>query len=74
MAGLEQRMEALAIGAAHSRAFADLHEHLRITKYQRHYIFGITREGRPMLILAIFHERMQMLERVSKRLAQTDGV
>ncbi|NKC11833.1 MAG: type II toxin-antitoxin system RelE/ParE family toxin [Gammaproteobacteria bacterium] len=68
MAGLERKMEDLATGNAHYKRFDDLARGLKVSKYEHHYIFGLEREGKPTLILAIFHERMSMIERIMKRL------
>jgi len=39
-----------------------------LTHYEHHYIFYCTREDQPPLILAVFHERMDLMQRLKKRL------
>lgn len=41
---------------------------IRVKHCQHHYIFGLIRNNRPMLVLAIFHERMDLMKQLSKRL------
>ena len=40
--------------------------HMKYCEY--HYIFGVKRDHFPMLILAIFHERMDLMQRLKDRL------
>ena len=41
---------------------------VRVKHCQKHYIFALIRKDKPMLIIAIFHERMDLMQRVKKRL------
>lgn len=68
MAGLEVKMEEFAQGAAHSKSLDHLIDGLKVIRYEHHYIFGVTRIDAPMLIIAILHEKMDMITRLKKRL------
>ncbi|EQB99260.1 plasmid stabilization protein [Photorhabdus temperata subsp. temperata M1021] len=37
---------------------------LRMGRYEHHYVFCLPREGAPALIVAIFHERMDLMTRL----------
>ena len=41
---------------------------IRSLHCQKHYIFGLERKNNPLLIIAIFHERMNLLEQLKNRL------
>ncbi len=41
---------------------------VRIKHCQKHYIFGVIRDNAPMIIIAIFHEKMELMKRLKKRL------
>lgn len=43
-------------------------DRLRIKHCQKHYVFALIRKDKPMLVIAIFHERMDLMQRVKKRL------
>ena len=53
----------LAINHGHYRKLPKIHPQLRVKHCQHHYIFGVMRESYPMLIVAVFHDRMKLLER-----------
>ena len=42
---------------------------IRVKHCQHHYIFGFDREDAPFLIIAIFHERMDLMQRLKNRLS-----
>lgn len=65
---LESGMEALANGYGHYKTLEDIHPALRVKHCQHHYLFGLMREGLPMLVIAIFHERMNLLAQLKNRL------
>lgn len=67
MTGLELKMESIAEGLAHTNSLDHLIEGLKVGRYERHYIFGVERSDAPMLILAVFHEKMSVIERLKKR-------
>lgn len=68
MSGLDSHMELMAGGVVHTRSLDHLIEGLKVGRYERHFVFGIERAGKPMLILAVFHERMSVIDRLKKRL------
>ena len=68
MTGLELKMESMATGLAHTNSLDHLIEGLKVGRYERHYIFGLARHDAPMLMLAVFHERMSVIERLKGRL------
>jgi plasmid stabilization system protein ParE len=41
---------------------------VQVLHCQKHYIFGLIRKELPVLIIAIFHERMDLMRRLQKRL------
>jgi len=52
-------------------AFKDLdtlYPKLRVAHCAHHYVFYLPREGAPALIVAIFHERMDLMARLADRL------
>lgn len=63
------------IAAAHE-AFKDmsaLHPDLRMARCEHHYIFCLPRNDAPALIIAIFHERMDLMARLADRLGPDDN-
>ncbi len=58
----------LATDDGNYKKLSEIHPQLRITHCQHHYIFGVMRSSRPMLVVAILHERMKLIERVKKSL------
>jgi plasmid stabilization system protein ParE len=68
MLGLESHLELMAVGMAHTRSLDHVLEGLKVARYERHFVFGIERVGEPLLILAVFHEKMSVIERLKKRL------
>ena len=69
MSGLERRLDEFASGLTISKNLDDLIPGLRMVRYEHHYIFGLKRDPRPMLILAILHEKMDLMERLKGRLS-----
>lgn len=59
---------ALAAGDARYRDMANLHPGLRMIHCEHHYIFCLPRIEAPALIVAILHERMDLIARVAARL------
>lgn len=47
---------------------SDLYPALLMAHCEHHYIFCLPREKAPTLIVAIFHERMDLITRVAGRL------
>ncbi|MEO8375795.1 MAG: type II toxin-antitoxin system RelE/ParE family toxin [Sphingomonas bacterium] len=68
VAGLKSCIERIASGRSLSRDMAMLHPGLRMSHCERHYIFCLSRNDAPALIVAIFHERMDLMVRLADRL------
>ncbi len=65
---LQNCVEALASGEGRHRDVGDLHPGLRMVHCEHHYIFCLPRSDAPALIVAILHERMDLIARVAGRL------
>ncbi|MBN8839947.1 MAG: type II toxin-antitoxin system RelE/ParE family toxin [Sphingomonadales bacterium] len=70
IARLEQRIASLAAGRGPFKDMSALIPALRMARCEHHYIFCLPREGAPALIVAIFHERMDLITRLGDRLAE----
>ena len=68
IAKLEKGMASLAGGQGVFKDMSDLFPDLRMGWYEHHYIFCLPREDAPALIVAIFHERMDLMTRLDDRL------
>jgi toxin ParE1/3/4 len=69
LARLEQCAEALAKGGGFFKDLSAVHPGLRMVLCQHHYVFCLPRATSPALIIAIFHERMDLMARLKLRLA-----
>ena len=58
----------LALAQGVFRIRDDLYPGVRVRRVGRHYIFCLPQSGKPALILAILHERMNLIMRLSERL------
>jgi plasmid stabilization system protein ParE len=58
----------LAIGRPPYRSADDLYPGLRVAKAGSHFVFCLAGDYQPPLIVAILHERMDIVARVSRRL------
>ncbi len=65
---LQNGIERLACGGSDSKDLSELYPGLRMLHCQSHYIFCLPRDHGPALIVAIFHERMDLIARVASRL------
>lgn len=68
IAGLEKRMQEMATGKAHLKRFKELGGGVKVSRYEHHYIFAVDSDDLPMVVLAIFHESMDMMARFKKRM------
>ena len=66
---LEGAALALAKGEGMFKDLSAIHPRLRMARCGRHYIFCLRRPNAPAVILAIFHERMDITARLRSRLA-----
>ena len=58
----------IASGSVKSRSFSKSREDLQFIRCENHYIFFTIRKNKPTLIIAIFHERMDLIKRMVARL------
>ena len=65
---LEKRFREVAAGAVHSRSFSERYPQVRVSHSEHHYIFYIHPDKKPPVIIAVLHERMDILVRLNKRL------
>lgn len=68
IAALEEKVEALARGQGVFKDISSLLSGLRVATCGKHYIFCLPRPDGPALILAILHERMDILAHLKSRL------
>lgn len=68
IARLELGIECLAAGEGAYRDMSDVHPALRMAHCEHHYVFCLPRDGAPALIVAILHERMDLIARLTGRL------
>ena len=65
---IERCAERLAKSKQGYKKLPDINPELRYTHCEHHYIFGLIRKNQKMLIVAILHERMDLIRRVTGRL------
>ncbi|WP_416777455.1 type II toxin-antitoxin system RelE/ParE family toxin [Xenorhabdus budapestensis] len=65
---LKQGIERLACGNGSFKDMSELYPALRMARCEYHYVFCLPRESAPALIVAIFHEKMDLLTRLADRL------
>lgn len=65
---LEQGLSRLAAGQGLFKDLNELYLTLRVAHCEYHYIFCLPREDAPALVVAIFHERMDLMVRLAARL------
>lgn len=70
VSGLERGIANLAEGRSSFKDISALYPGLRMTRCQHHYVFCLPRQDAPALIVAIFHERMDLMERLVGRLKE----
>ncbi|WP_164740290.1 MULTISPECIES: type II toxin-antitoxin system RelE/ParE family toxin [Xanthomonas] len=68
IADLEQGIAHLAAGECTFKDLSALYPALRMSHCMHHYIFCLPREQAPSLIVAILHERMDLMVRLAGRL------
>jgi len=67
-AKLKEGMARLAAGKAPFKDLSAIYPALRMAHCEHHYVFCLPRENAPALIVAIFHERMDLMARLADRL------
>lgn len=65
---LERGIERLAVGEGAFKDMSTIHPSLRMAHCEHHYVFCLPREHAPALIVAILHERMDLMVRLAGRL------
>ncbi|KAF1366628.1 type II toxin-antitoxin system RelE/ParE family toxin [Yokenella regensburgei] len=65
---LEHGIADLAAGRGSFRDMSELFPELRMIHCEHHYVFCLPRGSAPALVVAIFHERMDLMARLSERL------
>jgi len=68
IAKLDQGIVRLACGQGPFKEMGDLYPGLRLAHCEHHYIFCLPRGAEPALIVAILHERMDLVMRLESRL------
>jgi len=68
IADLEKAAEAVAKGEGVFKDMSSLLPGLRMASCGKHYIFCMPQTGAPSVILAILHERMDLMARLKSRL------
>lgn len=61
-------IEAMAKGEGYFKEIKVKKRTVRIMHCQKHYIFGLVRDKAPLMIIALFHEKMDLMTRLKKRL------
>ncbi|WLE00769.1 type II toxin-antitoxin system RelE/ParE family toxin (plasmid) [Agrobacterium leguminum] len=69
---LEQGFTRIASGLPPFKDMGALYPALRMARCEHHYVFCLPRDSEPALIVGIFHERMDLMTRLSDRLGMTD--
>lgn len=70
IADLTKGIEQIAIGQGRWKDLSSLYPGLRMARCQQHFLFCLPRNGEPALIIAILHQRMDLIARLSSRLTQ----
>lgn len=68
VSALERGIADLAEGKAPFKDMSALHQALRMARCEHHHVFCLLREDAPALIVAILHERMDLMKRLADRL------
>ncbi len=66
---LDAHLEAIGKGKARTRVFLQHRPELRVSRVEHHYVFYQERKKQRPLVLAVFHEHMDLMSRLRGRLA-----
>lgn len=69
VAKLEQGIASLTAGQGSFKDMSELFPALRMARCEHHYVFCLPRERAPALVVAIFHERMDLMTRLADRIS-----
>lgn len=72
MIRLEKGIIRLASSRQPFKDMSSLYPNLHMARCEHHYVFCLPRENAPALIVAIFHERMDLMVRLADRLNAAD--
>ncbi len=67
-AAFDAHFEAIAKGTARTRIFLPHRSELKVSRVEHHFVFHLERKNRCPLILAVFHENMDLMSRLRSRL------
>lgn len=73
MTKLAQCIERLASGRRGGERMDAVHPGLQMGRCQQHRVFFLPQEDGPTLVIAILHERMDLMARLASRLARLEG-
>ncbi|HWH69324.1 MAG TPA: type II toxin-antitoxin system RelE/ParE family toxin [Candidatus Sulfotelmatobacter sp.] len=65
---LDTHFEAIGSGKARTHIFLQHRPELRVSRIEHHYVFHLNREKQCPIILAVFHENMDLMSRLRARL------
>lgn len=65
---LDAGFRKIAAKSAYSRNFSERFPQIRISRCEHHYIFYVHPDNKPPRIIAVLHERMDMLAQLKNRL------
>jgi plasmid stabilization system protein ParE len=67
VAKLSSGIEKLCAGKGVIKHLSTIHPHLRMARCEHHYVFCLAREEKVPLVIAILHERMDVMARLAER-------
>ena len=67
-AALESSLQGIGTGETRTRAVFEHRADLRVCRCEHHYVFAQLREAAVPLIVAVFHEKMDLMVRLHERL------
>jgi toxin ParE1/3/4 len=68
VAQLSNGIERLVNAEGSFRDLPDVYPGLRVLRCEHHYVFCLLRPDAPTLVIALFHEKMDLMERLADRL------
>ena len=68
---LEACFNSIGENKVSARPLLERRPDLRFIRCNRHFVFFLQREGKKPLILAVLHEKMDLISRIQKRLDST---
>jgi plasmid stabilization system protein ParE len=67
---LAECFRGIAGGSVRARNFSERYPQVQVTRYEHHYVFFLHPAGQKPVIIAVLHERMDMLTRIGERLSR----